>query len=96
MNTSATTAVPTAIDSASTRVSSWSVRRGYTLVAALALIIGGIAFACSSPNGFIEAHLIERRITLGAAAMVGGFLLLAVHVLTGILAVQPQPHETKP
>ena len=71
------------------------MRRSLTLVAALALIIGGIGWACSSPNGFIEAHLIERRIMLGAAAMVGGFFLLAVHVLTGILAVQPQPHETR-
>ncbi|MCP5560372.1 MAG: hypothetical protein H7A55_21740 [Verrucomicrobiaceae bacterium] len=95
MSASATTAVPAAIESTATRLSSWSLRRGLTLVAALALIVGGIVFACASPKGFIEAHLIERRIMLGAATMVGGFLLLAVHVLTGILAVQPQHHEPK-
>lgn len=95
MNTSTTTETPAAVESKAARGASWSVRRWCTLVAALALIIGGVSFAYSSPNGFIEAQLIERRITLGAATMVGGFFLLAVHVLTGILAVQPQHHESK-
>lgn len=79
----------------SAAVGSWSNRRRLTLVAAFALIIGGITFAHSSPHGFVGVHLIERRIMLGASTMIGGFLLLAVHVLTGILAVQPASSETK-
>lgn len=95
MNPSTTPETPAAVEPQAARGASWSVRRWYTLVAALAFIMGGVSFAYSSPNGFIEAHLIERRIMVGAATMVGGFFLLAVHVLTGILAVQPQHHETK-
>lgn len=93
MSTPAITATPAAIESTTAR-SSWSTRRQLTLAAALVLIIGGAVFASTTPGGFIEAHLIERRIMLGAATMVGGFLLLAVHVLTGILAVQPARQNT--
>lgn len=93
MNTPTDTEATAPVESPATPCSSWAYRRGVTLGAALVLIFGGALLACFSPDGFIEAHLIERRIMLGGATMVGGFLLLAVHVLTGILAVQPPPQD---
>jgi hypothetical protein len=67
----------------------WAMRRLLTLALGLALIGGGAWYANDVPAGLVDGHLIDRHIAIGAAVMVGGFLLLAVYVLTGILADQP-------